>query len=163
MKKFKILFFLLFPLTICLSCGDDDGEEQMEQMEEEVEITLEGDYRGTWDSTTDMDITYDGFPISAKFRFAGNSETRLSGEFFATSNFSSCCSDNANDGTMFLDLDGDTITDFDFNDTITDCTGTFSGTGSIISNDPYTLEINFTGNDCDGNHIGQMIFIRVNN
>lgn len=161
MKIFRTIFFLLFPLIICLSCSDDDGPE--EEPKEENEITLEGDYIGTWNSNTDMDITYTDFGISAKFVFENTAKTSLKGEFFATTSFSSCCDSGDNDGTMFLDLDGDSISAFSFNDIITDCTGTFSGSGSITSKNPYTLQIEFTGNDCDGNHTGQLIFKRINN
>lgn len=158
MKKFKTLFFLLFPLVICLSCSDDEGpEEEMEEMEEQ-EITLEGDYTGTWNSTTDLDITYTDFPISAKFVFGNVAKTRLNGEFFARSS-----STGDNDGTMVIVLDGDNISSFSFNDTLIDCTGTFSGSGSITSKNPFTLQIDFTGEDCDGNHVGQLIFKRTNN
>jgi hypothetical protein len=157
MKLFKITFFLVFPLITFQSCSDDDSSNEEEQ-EEVKEITLEGDYSGTWNSTTDMDITYTNFAISAKFRFANADKTRLSGEFFARSS-----STGDNDGTMLINLDGDSISSFSFNDTLEGCTGTFSGSGSITSKDPYTLQIDFTGNDCDGNHEGQLIFKRINN
>jgi len=157
MKLFRIVFFILFPITIGLSCSDDGPDEEKEQQEEQ-EVTLEGDYVGTWNSTTDMDITYTNFAISAKFKFANTDKTRLSGEFFARSS-----STGTNDGTMQIVLDGDSISSFNFNDTIIDCTGTFSGSGSITSKDPYTLEIDFTGNDCDGNHVGQLRFTRIKN
>lgn len=168
MKIFKIIFFLFLPLSICISCSSDDGpaeqqeQEQQEPTEEEV-LTLEGNYRGTWNSDTDLDITYTDFGITAKFEFTDDTETRMRGEFFATTTFESCCSSGANDGTMLIDLDGNTISTFSFNDIITDCTGTFEGSGTITSEDPFTLEIDFTGNDCDGNHIGQMVFRRTNN
>lgn len=158
MKTSKGLFYIVFSLLVCLSCSNDDSKEAEEEIIEQMEITLEGDYVGTWNSTTDMDIVYTNFAISAKFIFANTDKTRLSGEFFARSS-----STGDNDGTMQITLDGDSISSFSFNDTIIDCTGTFSGSGSITSKDPYTLEINFTGNDCDGNHIGQMVFRRINN
>lgn len=161
MKLFKITFFLVLPLVTFLSCSDDDSSEEVK--EEVKEITLEGDYVGTWNSNTDKDITYTDFGISAKFIFANTTKTRLSGEFFATTGFNSCCESGPNDGTMLINLEGDDITSFSFKDIITDCTGNFTGKGSITSKSPFTLQIDFTGNDCDGNHTGQLIFRRINN
>ncbi|GMN05624.1 hypothetical protein MTsPCn5_10120 [Croceitalea sp. MTPC5] len=162
MKLLKYASLMLLLLVYFASCSGDDPVEE-EQKTEDTPVTLEGDYIGTWNSTTDLDITYTDFGISAKFTFANNEKTRLSGEFFATTSFRSCCQDNGNDGTMLVNLDGDTIESFSFNDQIVNCTGSFSGTGSITSKAPYTLQIDFTGNDCDGNHIGQMIFTRRSN
>ena len=162
MKLVKSYIYISFFMAICLSCSSDNESGDIPEEEQNL-VTLEGDYIGTWNSTTDLDITYTDFGISAKFSFANGSNTRLRGEFFATTSFSSCCDSGINDGTMVLDLDGDDITSFSFNDIITNCTGTFSGTGSVTSKTPYTISIDFTGEDCDGNHIGQMIFRRINN
>lgn len=162
MNILKHCSLILLVLIYFSSCSGDDSPEE-EQKKEDSLITLEGDYLGTWNSTTDKDITFTDFGISAKFTFANNEKTRLRGEFFATTSFRSCCQSTGNDGTMVIDLDGDTIASFSFNDQIIDCTGTFSGTGSITSKTPYTLQIDFTGNDCDGNHIGQIVFTRRNN
>lgn len=160
MKNLNVkTIFLCISLILFFSCSSNDDDNTEEEQKEEVqEITLEGDYSGTWNSTTDMDITYTNFAISAKFIFSNTDKTRLSGEFFAGSS-----SFGDNDGTMLINLDGDSISSFSFNDTLIGCTGTFTGNGSITSKDPYTLQIDFTGNDCDGNHIGQMIFKRLNN
>ncbi|MGD1946949.1 MAG: hypothetical protein ACFB0A_11975 [Croceivirga sp.] len=162
MKSLKQSFSILFVVIHLLSCSSDDSSGQEEEKEESL-VTLEGDYIGTWNSNTDLDITYTDFGISAKFTFANSEKTRLRGEFFATTSFTSCCGSPGNDGTMLINLDGDTIESFTFNDQIIDCTGNFNGSGRITSKTPYTLQIDFTGNDCDGNHIGQMIFRRRNN
>lgn len=149
-----LLVFVLF------SCSSNDDEPEVEQKEEETEITLEGNYQGLWNSTTDTDAVFTDFPVSAKIAFANSAKTRLRAEFFATSTLTSCCKDEGNDGTMTMNLDGDAITSFSFNDQIVDCTGSFTGTGSITSKDPYTIKIDFTGNDCDGNHVGELLFTR---
>ena len=155
--------FLLLPLVISLSCSSDDGaaetEEMGEEMEEEIgEITLEGEYRGTWSSTTDLGITFSGVTISAIFEFTDETETSLRGWFFLSA-APRAISENL--GTMRISLDGNAITSFRFFDTIPDCNGDFTGTGSITSENPFTLEIDFTGEDCDGNHVGQLVFTRI--
>ena len=159
MKSFMKLFVITTILILGFSCSKDD--EGSKEKEEDKLITLEGDYRGSWSSTTDMDITYDNFGISAKLAFSNSTEDRLTGEFFATSSLASCCVAGENDGTLVLDLDGDDITAFRLNSKVQNCTGDFIGSGTITSGSPYTLKINFTGNDCDGNHIGEMVFART--
>ena len=130
----KTVFFFL-SLIMFLACSSDDSPEQ-EQKEEEKEITLEGNYSGTWNSTTDQNAVFTDFLISAKFEFSNNDKTQLRGVFFATAGLSSCCGGD-NDGTMIVNLDGDNITSFDFDDTIIGCTGDFEGTGSISSKKPF--------------------------
>lgn len=160
-KQYSILY--IFLLIIICSCSEGNSSEEPVMEEQNEVATLEGRYVGTWNSNTDLDITYTDYAISAEFEFSNTSKTRLTGAFFATSSFSSCCNSGDNDGTMFLNLDGDTITSFNLNDVIPECTGTFSGSGSIISKSPYTIQIDFTGSDCDGNHIGQLLFTRMRN
>ena len=45
-----------------------------------------------------------------------------------------------------------------FTDTIVDCEGNFSGDGMIDANGNFIID--FTGNDCDGDHVGQLLFIK---
>lgn len=78
--------------------------------------------------------------------------------FFISSNFTPCCGEK-NDGTISFKIEGNQILNFSYNDTIPDCTGVFSGTGTIDSNG--NLEINITGSDCDGNHIATLTLIRT--
>ena len=47
------------------------------------------------------------------------------------------------------------INGFSFNDQIVDCTGNFGGTGVINSMGAFVID--FTGNDCDGDHVGQIV------
>ncbi|WP_299680290.1 hypothetical protein [uncultured Dokdonia sp.] len=150
-------WMLCLCLFIC-SCSSDDNNNEPQQMEEDpVEESFTGDYRGTWNSVTPS-ITYTDFAISAKFVVSAANPNRIDAQFFATSNFTSCCSTNANDGTMIINLDGDTITSFSFIDTIVDCEGSFSGNGMIDANGNFIID--FTGNDCDGDHVGQLLFIK---
>lgn len=162
MKIFKTVFIFLFPIILITSCSNDEGSDE-EKEEEQMEITLEGDYLGLWNSTTDTGETFNDFPVSAKISFANIAETKLRAEFFATSSFRSCCKDDGNDGTMNMDLNGDEITSFRFNDQIVDCSGSFAGTGSVTSKSPYTIKIDFSGSDCDGEHTGTLLFTRTNN
>lgn len=158
----KNTIYIFLSIILFYSCSSSDDGADEEQKEEVKEVTLEGDYVGTWNSTTDQDIVYTDYAVSAKFKFSGTNKAILTGVFFATSGFSSCCGAD-NDGTMTVNLDSDTITSFNFNDTIIGCTGNFTGTGSISSKNPFTIQIDFTGDDCDGEHDGQLLFKRINN
>lgn len=145
------LIFLLF------SCGSDDNGSDPEMDEEMMEQTLSGNYTGTWNSVTPS-VTFTDFPISATFTENPSNPDLITAAFFATSNFTSCCSTNSNDGTMIFNLDDNTITSFSFVDTIVDCEGNFSGDGIIDNSGRFIID--FTGSDCDGEHVGQLIFRR---
>lgn len=159
MKTHLTHFTWIICLCVCLfSCSSDDNNNEPQQMEEDpVEASFTGNYLGTWNSVTPT-ITYTDFAISARFVESASNPNRINAEFFATSNYTSCCSTNANDGTMIINLDGNTITSFTFTDTIVDCEGSFSGDGMIDANGNFIID--FTGNDCDGDHVGQLLFIK---
>ena len=158
MKKHLTPFAWIVCLCLCFySCSSDDGNEPVQMEDDPVEESFTGNYRGTWNSTTPS-ITYTDFAISARFVVSASNPNRIDAEFFATSNFTSCCSTNANDGTMVIQLDGDTITSFAFTDTIVDCEGSFSGDGMINASGNFVID--FTGTDCDGDHVGQLLFIK---
>jgi hypothetical protein len=126
-------------------------------MEEDPVETFTGNYRGTWNSTTPT-ATFTDFGISARFVVSASNPNRIDAQFFATTNYTSCCSTNTNDGTMVINLDGNTITSFSFTDTIVACEGSFSGDGVINASGAFIID--FTGNDCDGSHVGQLAFIK---
>lgn len=150
-----LLVILMVFMSSCSSSDDDSSTPDTPPPPPVGEDTLKGNYRGTWNSTTPT-ATFVDFLISVKINGEntnGNSTT-LTGEFFATSSFTSCCG-NANDGTIVINLDGNTITSFSFNDQIVDCTGNFSGSGEVNSEGDFIID--FTGNDCDGNHVGQIV------
>lgn len=147
MNTAKILLLLLFS-TVLLNCGKEDEEEGIEIIEEVIEEdTLEEKYSGTWSSTLPSK-TYDEIPISAKITPVEGTDN-WTGEFFFTSNYKPCCGDVGNNGTLELTIEGDQITVFEYDDTLTNCEGTFTGTGEV---DGSTLKISFTGFDCEGNH-----------
>lgn len=151
----RTLLTIAWALYLCIalsSCSsDDNGTNQEMEMTEE---TLAGNYIGTWNSTTPS-VTFTDFIISAKFVISPSDPNLILAEFFATSNLTSCCSTNANDGTMTINLDGNTITSFSFIDTIVGCEGNFTGSGIIDADGRFLID--FTGSDCDGEHVGQLI------
>jgi len=158
MKKEKpfLMNKLFIVIAICFmgcSGGSDDSQEE----EQQEETTLEGNYRGTWNSTTPS-ATFTNVSVSAKLKFGGSTNT-LTGSFFISSDFTVCCSAGDNDGTLVINFDGETITAFNYNDVITNCSGTFTGTGTVRTSDK-ALVIDFTGNDCDGDHVGQIVLIK---
>lgn len=159
MKKEKIFSMnksLIILLLFCfVGCSSDDSPEEKP---EEEEVTLDNKYVGTWNSVTPT-ATFTDVPISAKLQPVEGNANRLIGELFISSNFTVCCSSGSNDGTLTIDFDGDTITLFHYSDVITGCSGAFDGTGSIRADGAFV--INFTGNDCDGSHVGQFILKKV--
>ncbi len=155
-EKTFLMYKLLVLIAICLSGCSSGNDDSLEQQQED-EVTLEGNYRGTWSSTT-ASATFSNVSVSAKLQFGG-ADNILTGSFFISSDYTVCCSAGENDGTLVIDFDGDTITSFNYNDVITNCSGTFNGTGHIRTSDK-ALVIDFTGNDCDGDHVGQIVLIK---
>ncbi len=145
-------WFLIVAILFFSACGGDGTDPTIEPP---IATTLAGDYSGTWDSTTPS-ATFSGVSVSARLT-ANAQETTLSGPFFISSNFVSCCG-STNDGTIRIIIDGNTITSFTYTDTISGCSGNFSGTGEINSNG--ALVIDFTGMDCDGDHIGKLVLTK---
>lgn len=155
MKKFYAIpfFTLLFIYTIACSSSDDSNE--MAQNPEQ-EVGFKGNYSGTWNSTTPS-ITYTDYPVSITIEQERESggEITLTGPFYATANQVSCCG-SPDDGSVVIKIVENQITSFTFTDRIVDCTGSFTGSGQVSANG--TLVIDFTGTDCDGEHVGQMRF-----
>ena len=146
MKKiYSLNKILMFMALVLLGCKSDDV-----QLLEDT--GLSGKYTGTWSSVTPT-ATFAGTSISAILELSGD---RLSGEFFVSSTFSSCCG-GINDGSLSMLVDGDQVTAFEYNDTIIDCSGYFSGTGFI--REDGAIFINFTGSDCDGQHTDGLMLL----
>jgi len=115
---------------------------------------LEGEYTGRWD-----DNIYTNFPIST--RIDNFDQDQVSGKFYYSANFRSCCG-GRDDGFITLTLDGNNIKAFRYDQDLLNykggCPGLYTGTGSVVQ---FTsLEIQFTGNDCDGQHSGGRISMR---
>jgi len=114
---------------------------------------LSGKYRGTWD-----DNIYTSFGITAVISGSGNT---FSGPFYYSNglpDFTSCCG-TADDGRIIVKIDGESITEFIYNQDLPTfmggCPGLYDGTGSL--KDAITLLVNFSGEDCEGPHTGGRI------
>ena len=149
-----IILIALITFMGCSKDDDESGETTSTPTPIDYSI-LSGNYTGTWSSTTQT-ATFSSVPVSAKLQYSGSNTDKLIGEFFISGNYTVCCSAGNNDGTLDIDFDGDTITSFRYNDVITDCSGTFDGSGEIRATDKAFV-IDFTGNDCDGDHVGQIV------
>lgn len=136
----KLLLLITLSVSI-LSCSESE--------EVTTELVLsEGNYKGAWNSSTPT-ATFSNVAISAKITEV--SDGKYEGSFYISNNFTSCCG-GTNDGTISFAISEEKISDFVWDDTIPNCTGTFTGDGAITSKN--NLRINFTGSDCDGNHTG---------
>ncbi|NNF34469.1 MAG: hypothetical protein HKN68_10195 [Saprospiraceae bacterium] len=153
----KKLIICLLAIQFMACSNEDTGPIEMEEEEEEMEITIDGDYTGTWD-----DNIYTSFPISAKI-----SESRkdfYSGPFFYSQNgsFVPCCMDTGDNGSISFEVKGDSIINFQYDQDLQfymgGCPGLYKGSGTINSNG--WLLIDFTGDDCDGTHVGGKIVLR---
>ncbi len=115
---------------------------------------LEGSYSGTWN-----DNIYTDFGITSRLN-ASSIDGRLSGPFFYTSTFNSCCG-GTDDGDITIILSGNTVTEFRYDQDLKDfmggCPGSYAGSGTLL--DPITFQINFSGNDCEGPHTGGRILL----
>ena len=148
-KNFLIVFpVLLLVVMACTSNNNDQTEEDLNY--------LEGNYVGTWNSKTPS-TTYSNFKISTRIQVSASNE--VTGTFFYTDNFKVCCSEEESDGTFTIDIDNDLIRAFRLNDTQNNCAGVFTGHGKYREEDK-SIVIDFIGNDCKGDHIGQIILVR---
>lgn len=152
-KRKSLLGFILPILFLAMiGCSSDDDEKvQQGDLKD-----LEGYYIGTWNSVTPSS-TYTDFGISAKIRVSDSNE--ITGAFFYTTSFEVCCSEGDNDGTFTMKVDDKTITSFRLDDIQTDCSGVFTGRGTLREGDD-ALVIDFTGDDCKGDHVGQIILVK---
>ncbi len=135
-----------------------DGNLLLNEKTDEIILSdkhvLEGNYTGTWN-----DNLYTDFGISAELKFQAG---KLRGSFYYSSNFTSCCG-GSDDGMITVTLDGDNITDFDYNQFLDsfmggECPGFYTGTG--IVEDIITLKVDFEGDDCEGPHTDGKIVLK---
>ena len=144
----RTLLLLLFP--VLWSCGDDDDDNDTDDMDPKNLVITEGDYVGRWVSTADVQ----SFNVAISAKISEASSGKFSGQFFISSNFTSCCNSGADDGTITFNVSEDKISSFIWDDVIPNCEGTFTGEGTIIGEDSFRID--FTGNDCDGDHTGSL-------
>jgi len=108
-----------------------------------------GNYTGLWNSRA-TNSSFTDLPISASINEVAPGQ--FEGGFFISNNFTSCCNSGDNDGVISFAIDNNTITNFKYDDIITDCNGLFTGSGNVLSNN--SIKIDIVGTDCDGNHKG---------
>ncbi len=146
-------WFLIVAILFFTACGG--GDDDPVTITPPIATTLAGDYSGNWDSTTPS-ASFFGVDVSTRLT-SNAQETRLSGPFFISPNLEPRFG-ATNDGRIVIELDGNTITSFTYTDAIPGCTGNFSGTGEITSTG--ALVIDFTGTDCDGDHVGKIVLTK---
>jgi len=135
-----------------------DGLRSINQRTREFRMSdqhiLIGKYIGQWN-----DNLYTNFAISTEINMAGLS---ISGPFYYSGSFSSCCG-GENDGGIRITLEDEIITSFTYSQDLESfqggpCDGTYTGTGELENNNAgLKLVINFEGNDCEGPHTGGLI------
>ncbi|SMD38560.1 hypothetical protein SAMN04488029_3805 [Reichenbachiella faecimaris] len=154
MQLYKILGVIVIS-AIIMSCDDSSDSKEMEDEIDDL-ILAEGNYRGSWTSETES-ASFNGLAISA--RITKTSNNSFSGEFFISSNYTSCCGSGDNDGTIVFKVAEEKINDFAWYDIIPSCNGLFEGAGEITSYNKFRIE--FTGSDCDGDHVGWLTLSHI--
>jgi hypothetical protein len=128
------------------------------EMELKDQSNFIGDYTGTWDDNLHQNIA-----VSARIK--SESSGLLSGEFFATHNFTPYADGASvgaeNDGSIRIRInDIDQIELFQYNQDLPTymdgCPGLYTGSG-IYSD--LTFEIDYEGEDCDGFHEGGKLIL----
>ena len=94
------------------------------------------------------------FDVAISAEIEETNPGQFRGAFYISNNFTSCCNSGSDDGTITFEVSGDEISNFVWNDIIPNCEGTFEGTGMITSENTFTVD--FTGTDCDGDHVGSL-------
>ncbi|MEQ9425033.1 MAG: hypothetical protein RJQ09_11480 [Cyclobacteriaceae bacterium] len=128
------------------SCGDDNEPDTPTPTTE----TPDNRYAGLWNSKTES-TQFNGVSISAILEVENNT---YSGQFFISSNYTSCCGSGQNDGTISFIVEDDSVKNFVWNDIIPGCTGTFTGRGIVVREGSFKIDIE--GTDCDGTHDGDI-------
>ncbi|MGE0590067.1 MAG: hypothetical protein AB7O48_15925 [Cyclobacteriaceae bacterium] len=114
---------------------------------------LIGRYRGLW-----SDNIYTNFGISADLKPLA--ENSVSGSFYYSREFKPCCG-GSDDGIVTLTATEQSSIQFIYDQNLLTfmggCPGQYTGSGEIV--DFVKLEINFSGNDCEGPHTGGKIVL----
>ncbi len=156
---------LLLIIAICfMGCSDSDDNSSTSSIPPiDGEATFAGDYVGFWTSYVTSHFKHDARDVSA--RLQGNEDV-LFGSFFISTDFTACCNDDIDDGTISFGFDGNTITSFRYIRS-GGCFGSFAGSSDLFEGtgvgeirDDGALLIRFTGRDCDGIHDFGSIVLR---
>lgn len=138
-------------LASCFACSEDEEPAVPVVPEKEAEEeTFEGKYVGGWWSNATNGSVYVNIAASAIIKKTDD-ETKWVGEFFYSRNHTSCCSSNANDGTISFTLIDGVISEFQYDGTIPGCSGDFSGEGEVNDSGKITIVLT-SGSDCEGDH-----------
>lgn len=132
---FLIAIFIFFP-----ACGSDSEDSEISELR----------FKGKWNGNlgfVDLDISMIVREVSAN---------TFQGDFYVSDNFTSCCNSGTSDGSISYRVENSEIVDFTWNDIIPQCTGSFNGSGNILSGGD--LRIDLTGTDCDGDHVAVLTF-----
>ena len=158
---FKSILFILWGtfLIACDSTDEPDVVEDPEEVPQEIFSLEAGDFEGQWTSRT-ATATFEGLSITARVRI--ESDSIATGELFISSNFTSCCGSDGidgSDGSISFTVSDNRVKSFIWDDVIPNCEGTFNGSGRLAADN--SIEVNFTGTDCDGNHTGSLTLKRI--
>ena len=133
--------------------------DRYSQISSALELTdnniVEGRYFGTWD-----DNLFEGIPISLELTHTSGNQ--YDGPIYISLNWTASWGGET-DGSVTFDIDQDDINLFEFDQLLPDyaedgCPGYYSGPGTI--DDEFNMDISFTGDDCDGHHIGTLVLER---
>lgn len=132
---------------LLVSCKDDPETIAI------PEITLAGKYRGTWN-----DNFYSNFAVSTELKLSADSV--LTGPFYYKGSFTPCCG-GPDDGSVSMKIKNGAISSFMYEQRLitfmNGCNGIYTGSGKVSG--AYVLEIDFTGEDCEGIHTGGKIVL----
>ncbi|MFY0600154.1 MAG: hypothetical protein JXR03_10825 [Cyclobacteriaceae bacterium] len=147
LKKWLICVSTATLVLSAISCSEDEKDT------EPVIEPFYGKYSGGWWSNAANGSVYENIGASAIIDVGTGA--RWTGEFFYTRNYRSCCGNSTNDGTISFNLVDSVITSFRYSGTVPNCNGSFQGEGVVTP--AGSIEIVFTGSDCEGEHEGGMI------
>ncbi|MGL1888085.1 MAG: hypothetical protein OCD76_16335 [Reichenbachiella sp.] len=153
-KRVLYLILLTFLLSNCSNDDDkviiEDKEEEQKEVDDEIFTLSVGSYSGLWNSSASNGSVYTNLDITAKITQIEDGQ--ITGLLYISSDFTSCCgSSGGNDGPLSFAILDNEVSDFKWDDIIPDCNGTFTGAGTIVDHDSFSIQIN-KGEDCEGTH-----------
>lgn len=144
LKSITKLLFISSVLFLGVSCSEDEPVVEQENDDRF--------YIGRWNTEASNGASYN-ISISAILEgsVGENGLGSFNGPLFISNTWKPAFG-SENDGTISFRVEGDSLFNFFYDDTIPGCTGTFSGNGYLSETGNYVIDI--VGNDCDGSHSG---------